>query len=262
MYLRGNNLYTGETIVGYMLDVYDTGAINNTSAITVNQGASLTVTAGSNLRQLPDSGNITLNGRQIELRRQRKHQRRRTGWGVGSQPRARTRSRPVAVDRVTRPIFRLPAPRPPTRPARRSVSSPRIPRSSSRRIRPFSPTASSAATPSTSIQAPTWILQRFRRRAHTRSSRTRAIRPATSGRLIPMERSTSRLAAARLRRLRRFNSLKLTGSAAVTINSGYSLALNSGGLIGNTTGTISGRRVAHRPKRRTDCQHDPTPDRQ
>jgi autotransporter-associated beta strand protein len=39
---------------------------------------------------------------------------------------------------------------------------------------------------------------------------------------------------------RTFNSLNLTGSVGVTINSGYSLALASGGLIGNTTGTISG----------------------
>jgi autotransporter-associated beta strand protein len=37
-----------------------------------------------------------------------------------------------------------------------------------------------------------------------------------------------------------FNSLKLTGSLGVTIGSGDSLGFNSGGIIANTSGTISG----------------------
>jgi autotransporter-associated beta strand protein len=60
--LSGSNLYTGATTVASgTLAVSSTGSINSTSAIVVNQGALLQVTAGST-GQLPDSASITLNG--------------------------------------------------------------------------------------------------------------------------------------------------------------------------------------------------------
>jgi autotransporter-associated beta strand protein len=60
--LSGSNFYTGSTTVSSgTLAVSSSGSINDTSGITVTQGCLLQVSGGSS-GQLPDSGNITLNG--------------------------------------------------------------------------------------------------------------------------------------------------------------------------------------------------------
>ena len=237
--LTGKNLYTGATIVSDILDVYDTGGINNTSAITINQGASFRVTAGSSLQQLPDSGNITLNGGNLNYVGNGSISGGELAGALVLNPGQNTITTSRSGSGYTPYLAFASVSTSHTTGATVSF----VPTNSTIQFQANPPVLSNSiiggyafyVDPSANVDFATvsatspYTVQQYA--GYTTGDlgsigSNEALNVAPSGGTITVSKT--------------FNSLKLTGSAAVTINSGYSLALNSGGLIGNTTGTISG----------------------
>jgi autotransporter-associated beta strand protein len=240
--LNGSDSYTGGTTVAAgTLAVSNSGSINGTSAIVVNQGATLQVTAGS-MAQLPNSGNLTLSGGNL------------TYVGSGSVNPGEMAGAlvlnpgqsDIALSNAGTGTTYLRFASAPVSHATGATVNYSTDANSSVQFQTNPPVLSNGIIGGYAFFSdPSVTNVDF---ATVSGSGPYTVQPYagyTSGDLGSLSSNGALNVAptgtqTSIGQSKTFNSLKLTGSTGVTINSGYSLALNSGGIIGNTTGSISG----------------------
>jgi len=245
--LGAANLYSGPTTVTTgTLAVSSTGSINGTTSISIGPGGILQVTAGSSSGgQLPDSGNITLAGGSLtfidngatnpgELAGAlvlNPGQNNVTASNSGSgTPYLRFASAPLSHTVGATVDFTS------TSAAVEYQTNP--PALSNGIIGGYAFTSNAGFTTvdfATLTSTTPYTIQAY---ASYTTGNLGALASMSSANVAPSGSQTTVSSS------KTFNSLKLTGSIGVTIGSGDSLGFGSGGIIANTTGTISGGTLA------------------
>lgn len=227
--LSGNASYSGNTIVSRgTLAIASTSAINSTASITVEQGATLRVTGGSS-EQLRDAAGITLNGGNLNMALGTNEIAGDLVLGVGHSNITTTRASGSGTPSLcfangSSHTVGATVNYSSTNSDIRFLANP--PALTDEIMGGYSFFGGSDFATRTNSGSPYTISALSTYSADDTSDPTKNFRP-TSTTTISSDKT--------------YNSLNLTGSLGVTIASGSTLTLDTGGLIANTdTGTISG----------------------